>query len=604
MCLFYYSWKTPIIIDFSNNKLTKKSETNNEKMQLHNNKIINENFFIIDSNNLEKIDSHMFGYTVSKEGILTDNFYKKIGYYKQPEPQGIFVMIRKNGNEIRINQDYNGCFGLYIYKNKKTNYFAISNSFLLLEEYIIRNQNITLNRDFINNFIISQSSSPSIHETMIKEINKLPSNAFILINVEIRTFKIFYINYNENTIPYDSIEGIEIIDKWIDKWGYILRSIRNKTNNLYTYLSGGYNTRITLAILLNSGLDLTKILIKTSKEDKNYNEEDLKIAINISKKYGFKLNNFSLDKDKIKWSLKDTISCILYSKLGFNKDFYQKDLFFLNPRFDFNGIGGEIIRGFPHYNIMTIIEKLCSLENKIINYGEEFYSSSFRLCNRSINILSKQKTYTNEYELSSLFYSKGILRNNLCKLGIERFLSNIYSLQPLLDPDIRKLKFNLNKKYPHDLLAYIYVRFSNELIHFPIEGNRIINSESIKKAEMINKNISSYKIKSHLNKNFYIDYDRKSPFPNSNDNIGYNEYFQNFFKSSKFFDSINKVFKNDTYKLIQDSNKKVNDVCLKQKYGLLALAITIELANLYKKNQLILNNSFEIDKNLFNYLFN
>jgi hypothetical protein len=116
--------------------------------------MIQNNFFVIDSNNLEIIESHMYGYSISKKGILTNNYYKKLGYYEEPEPLGAYIMIRKIGNEIWLNQDYNGCFGLYIYENKTTGYFAISNSFLLLDEYLIGKQNFTLNKDFANNFII------------------------------------------------------------------------------------------------------------------------------------------------------------------------------------------------------------------------------------------------------------------------------------------------------------------------------------------------------------------------------------------------------------------------------------------------------------------
>ena len=41
-------------------------------------KLIEENYFVIDSNNLEHAESHMYGFCVSKIGILTDNYYKKI----------------------------------------------------------------------------------------------------------------------------------------------------------------------------------------------------------------------------------------------------------------------------------------------------------------------------------------------------------------------------------------------------------------------------------------------------------------------------------------------------------------------------------------------
>ena len=94
--------------------------------------LIEKNFFIIDSNNLEKFQSTMYGFSVSKKGILTNNYYKKQGYYEKPDPMGLYVMVRKMKEEIRIDQDFYGDFGLYIYENKNTEYFALSNSFLLL----------------------------------------------------------------------------------------------------------------------------------------------------------------------------------------------------------------------------------------------------------------------------------------------------------------------------------------------------------------------------------------------------------------------------------------------------------------------------------------
>ena len=129
------------------------------------NNIIKKNYFIIDSNNLNDVESHMYGFSVSKKGILTDNYYKHLGKYEEPEPQGTFVMIRKFKNKIIINQDFYGSFGIYIYENKKMNYFALSNSFLLLEEYLIEKQSISLNKDFADNLVISSLCSFSMEET-------------------------------------------------------------------------------------------------------------------------------------------------------------------------------------------------------------------------------------------------------------------------------------------------------------------------------------------------------------------------------------------------------------------------------------------------------
>ena len=237
------------------------------------NKLIAENFFIIDSNNLETIESHMYGFTISKTGILTNNYYKNIGYYEEPDLQGAYVMIRKNGNEIRISQDFYGSFGLYFYENKNIEYFALSNSFLMLEEYLLEKQNISFNKDFADNFIISSLCTPSIYETLIKEIIKLASN----------------------TVPLESKEGLSIIDKWVDKWGYIIRSLQKKTNNFSFDLSGGFDSRITLALLIGSGIDIKNISFRSVNDKKFVHDEDFKIANNISSKFGFKLNEKHLE---------------------------------------------------------------------------------------------------------------------------------------------------------------------------------------------------------------------------------------------------------------------------------------------------------------------
>ena len=101
----------------------------------------------------------MYGYSISEKGIITNNYYKKIGHYETPAPQGVYVLIRRNGNIIEIIQDYYGSYGVYAFENK--GYFAFSNSFLLLEKFLIGTQNMTFNKDFADN-LISGLCSPSI----------------------------------------------------------------------------------------------------------------------------------------------------------------------------------------------------------------------------------------------------------------------------------------------------------------------------------------------------------------------------------------------------------------------------------------------------------
>ena len=285
--------------------INKNNETIKKRKQIQKNNLITENFFVIDSNNLDNINSHLYGFIISKNGILTDNFYQTLGQYEEPLPEGVYIMIRKKEKEIIVNQDFYGSYGIYIYENKVDNYFAISNSFLLLEEYLVGKQNFSLNKEFADNLIVTNLFSFSIEETLIKEIKQIPSNAFIVINISNKEYKIYYIDYKENTIPLESKEGRKIIDIWMDKWGYIFRSLKKKTDNISAHLSGGFDTRTMLTILLNSGIERDELNIHSIQDKLHEHDVDYKIASNISSLFGFKINNFNLDKNITKWNLKN-----------------------------------------------------------------------------------------------------------------------------------------------------------------------------------------------------------------------------------------------------------------------------------------------------------
>ena len=579
--LFYFSLfliNTKIPNNNNNNSIKKnKSHSQNYgiKKTSNMNELIKNNFFIIDSNNLEKVQSIMYGFSISKKGLITNNYYIKLGHYEEPEPEGIYIMIRKIGEKIKINQDFYGSFGLYIYENKNTGFFALSNSFLLLEEYLVGKENFTLNKEFSDNLIISQLCSPSIYETMVKEITLIPPNSFIMVNIKKKLYKIHYIDYKENSIPFETKEGLKLIDKWVDKWGYIFRSLRNKTNNIMLDLSGGFDTRAVLTILLKSGINMNEILINSKNDTLLYHEEDFNIATNISKKFGFKLNNLILNKNGTKLSTKDSIFLSIYTKLGFHKELYINTKFYSKPIFRFTGSGGEAIRGYYHLPIKKYIEEICSSTKKIEGHIEEFYNSSLKLCYRSMAFLKRNKAYNNDYEITADFYYKGRLRHHFGKAALESFLVNIYQLHPLIDPDINQIKFNINETSYNDLIAYIYVRFGHDLIYIPFQGKRKLDPESIKKAEKLNKKLPPYKTKSNYNKYFYIDIERNYQTPPSKVNNA-NEFLSKLFQSSKFNNIINQIYDNKVYNFAKKHSKKSIYFPLRHGYGLYAVAKILE----------------------------
>ena len=550
--LIKFSWAFSLLLIY----LFLKENKNFNNQKGYKNNLIKENFFVIDSNNLKSIKSHMYGFSVSKTGILTDNYFKKKNYTEDLEPQGAYIMIRKNEEEIRISQDYFGSFGLYLYENKNKDYFALSNSFLLLEEFLVGKQNFSFNKVFADNFIITPFCSPSINETMINEITKLPSNAVIIINIEKKEIKFSYIDYKEGTIPIESEEGLKLIDKWVDKWGYIIRSLKKQTDNFAFDLTGGFDTRLVLSLLLNSGINIKNTYIRSvNRNNPSYNE-DFKIASNISSKLGFNLDNNTFDNRSIKWSLNDTIFSSVYPKLGVHKVFNLQKEFYLKPRFIFSGSGGENIRGYPGYPLEQYIERISSQAKNITKHENEFYNSTLKLCYKNLDLLKYLRSYNNSFEISADFYAKSFSRSHFGSEIVENFLANVYLIQPLIDPDIKKIKFDIKDQYPHDLIAYIYFRFAKDLIYVQIEGNRFLNPLSVKKAEKLNKMNSRYEIKSELNENFYIDIERKCPVPPTFEYSNAENYLKDLFKSYKFFKDIKKYYINDIDEFVREYNLK------------------------------------------------
>ena len=544
----------------------------------------------------------MYGYSISKNGILTDNYYKQIGEYAEPEPQGVYIMIRKINSEIIINQDCHGSYGLYLFENKDTNYFAISNSFLLLEEHLIGKQNLSLNKDFADNLVISELCSFSLQETLIKEIIQIPINSYIVINIEKKDLKMNSINYSENSIPLESKEGMKIVDKWISKWGYIFRSLIKQTDNVESDLSGGFDTRTLLAILLNSGIEMNSLMINSYLNKVHGHDEDLIIAKNISSYYGFNLNDLKLDYRATKWNSKTTLLCTLYSKLGFHKEFYLKNKFFNKPLFILSGSGGEDLRGSPGYPVYEYLKHLSTRDIK--DNKEKLFNSSMSLLNRSVELLKKERIFNNDYEIAHSLYSKIVERNHFGKAALQLFMKNMYLIQPLMDPEIRKIKFEMNGNTTHDLIAYIYLKYAPDLIGFPFQGNRTLNSESVKKAQILKKKFSSSTRKYDYNRAFFIDKNRTSPDKHINYTKSVEENLRKFFESNKYFEIVNEIYDNNIYNFAKEYSKKSNFIPLRHEYGLLAIIVSNDYISLNKKCMKYSDKCsyFSIKDKILNYL--
>ncbi len=465
-----------------------------------------KDFCVIDSNNLENIQTNFFGYSYNKDNIITS--IEDLSNFS-PNLNGAYIYINNKNSKITIKQDFIGCWGLYIFK--EDDYFALSNSFLYLVEYLSQKHKVTLNKNFINGILFTTQSSYSYDETMVNEIKLIDRNAEIEIDTNKKELNIKYNNHKEHYIEINSKEGIEILDSWYFKWCSIIRKLYIENKIIITDLTGGMDSRTMFVLFLGANIDLNDIWVNSGERSK----EDYSIALKISNFYNFSLNN----KQELQKTYKNTqeiINSSAYLKFGFHNIIHFKPANFFEPVFHFRGDGGECLRKYWKYankqdvllsitNNMkeTMREKETnSIFKKIKNYFINKQLEKIEYCkieSSIANILNstiekienkyRKLNDTENFDLAYALYNETRCRVHFGKAQAERFLANDISQAPLCDIELRKLKLNDKNCEDKNLLpALILSRYAPELLNFEFDKNRIIEKETIEYAKKINSN--------------------------------------------------------------------------------------------------------------------
>lgn len=126
-----------------------------------------------------------------------------------------------------------------------------------------------MNEDYAKYFISADLCSLSYSETLVNEIKVLPKNYSLNINLNTKSFLLNFIDYKEQSISVNSDEGIKILDNWFYRWTTIFRDLKFNTNNISFQLSGGFDSRLSLALLLSSNINLNEILFYSIDDDKH-----------------------------------------------------------------------------------------------------------------------------------------------------------------------------------------------------------------------------------------------------------------------------------------------------------------------------------------------
>lgn len=444
-------------------------------------------FFIVDSNNFKSIKSRLYGFSILNNHVVqnkdVDNDTELLGF-------GSYVHIKNLENEISIHQDLNGCWGLYIYKNG--NYFAISNSFLKLVEYLKDKFDLTLNEDYAKALMSTGIVTLIFKKTLVNEIDTIPRNYIVHIDKDTGEVSLSKTGYKMHTIPLDSIEALDILDDWFYRWIYLLRSLKEKTNNIEFNLSGGFDTRIIIILMLCANIDLNKVRVRTYEDLRTkVHKEDYEIATEIANEFGFKLNQNTFSAKKIYFNdINTVINSTFYVKGGFHNQldyrFYRTD----EPVYNFSGAAAEMMRTDSLYYDKSFDEILDYYLNLVSMVDASFVPSVKHILLNSLNDLSLEFDIEDKKskDLFDLTFTETRCRNHFGKFSVAEYFTNKIFFTPVVDPELHKLKIttdDCDDKYL--LYTLIFVRYCPKLLDFKVEGGRIFNEDTIQYAKKINE---------------------------------------------------------------------------------------------------------------------
>ena len=482
---------------------------------------IDSQFFIIDSNNLDDVQSELFGFSMHDGELIYD---KDLTDNVELNGDGTYIRILKRENFIEISQDCNGSYGIYLYKND--NCFVISNSFLKLAEYVVDKYPISLNKNVLFSFITADLCALSYRQSMINEIEIVPRTYTLIIDILKKSYHFKKIDYSEQSVPINSIEGINILDNWFYKWISIFRSVARKTNNLQIDLTGGFDSRIVFAILLNANINLNNFLIYSI--NKEVHKEDYEIASIIAEKYNLELNK-PVKKDLIRIdSIEDSLNLTYYTRFCFHKHYSFPSTISSTPIYVTGGFGGATLREYwnrsPEEHIKIVTKNIGKYSENLKKYSINTLEDSFNLLQEDFNIDDSSSV-----ELTQLLYKEVRNRNHFGKMSVDYYLTNQIRLSPLLDQDLYKLK-----KEGDLLYALIFTRYCPELFNIRFDHGKTLDSNSINKAKEIN-NRFPFRFTEF---NYYIDgpeeFEKKESVKKSNKKFDKNKFIKDVFLSEPF----------------------------------------------------------------------
>lgn len=444
-------------------------------------------FYISKDTKKETVLSRVYGHCITSVKAYKDSAYDGADL---SQAVGVWICVENKGNgHIKITQDNTGGFEIYLYRSPYNDFWAVSNSFWLLCENVSKKYPVTLNDTNAIHYFFCDFAQRAAKSTLANEIEMILPHTTISIAGKKLTM--------ERNIPDlysvspNSREGMQIIDGWISKWASRIKALYDQNVLLKFPLSGGFDSRITFALALASGIDLNAenvqiySMIPKNEGEKRKLADDYERASEIAEHLEFKLNHkpHTLQTSAIpvegSYGIFEELMSVNHKEPQFKLNTYK------TASFSIGGGGGEGVR--QHYHTEQNFQLYYTEQSFFNPVAYQEILDTYKLAEPD-----NKKKNSDEYKRlrDTNFYLLTWQRNHF---GIDEVLAgyvNSYQPMPLCDEELYLLDPNLDVPAGVGgdvLFAIILQRICPYLVTAPFSKGEKFAPETVAFAENITR---------------------------------------------------------------------------------------------------------------------
>jgi len=399
-----------------------------------------QNCFLIES---EQAFAHtkprLAGYAVTDDDLIfgTDGLdaYLAAGGDQNALRNGRFFAVLPQTSKTIVKTDRTGQEQLFLFERGDD--WAISNSFLLLTSHVAKRHRLSLYPPALIGFHLKGGRHVGeqlvSHKTAIEDIRMIPAINELVIdratNTLRETRRSFMTEFALNGASYE-----ETLLRFLERRAGLLAAVSSMKHPINLLLSGGYDSRLVLALLLKSGMP--EQLNITSHEHK---KDDYASASGIASKLGLSLNQ-SQRKPTARASASESLKLWLLSCGCTYLPLYRLGNYQQDRDFEFR-LTGDQPTGWDHFAGNARFNGTAHKVSKDIEVALKHYQDGGQVANDFIGVLDELDV-NHDHPKAMLAHYWAVRSRHHCGRNWYKSLGSERLVTPLMDEDMVSLEFH------------------------------------------------------------------------------------------------------------------------------------------------------------------